>query len=149
MQPDPGHAVRGVWRPGLYFTNQVNEALGVTDTERLSAEQALQLLIERLYDLFLYIEPTTQGLQSFGHKSRELLILAVTEVENYWQRHARDAGLVGNRARRLNTRDYVKAKRRAVLGRLRGDPETIFIGSANKAICGVVGAKSHPIHWVV
>lgn len=110
MQRGPGHAVRGVWRPGLYFTPQVNEALGVTDTERLSAEQALQLLIERLYDLFLYVEPTPQGLQSFGHKSRELLILAATEVENYWQRHARDAGMVATRGRSLNTTDYVKLK---------------------------------------
>lgn len=110
MQRDPGRAIRGVWRPGLYFTAQVNEALGVTDNERLSAEQALQLLIERLYDLFLYVEPNTLGLQSFGHKSRELLILAATEVENYWQRHARDAGLVGNRGRSLNTTDYVRLK---------------------------------------
>ncbi len=110
MQRDPGRAIRGVWRPGLYFTSQVNEALGVTDNERLSAEQSLQLLVERLYDLFLYVEPNHLGLQSFGHKSRELLILAATEVENYWQRHAREAGLVGNRGRSLNTTDYVRLK---------------------------------------
>ncbi|MBK0022221.1 hypothetical protein IAE29_12890 [Ochrobactrum sp. S46] len=82
----------------------------MTDTERLSAEQSLQLLIERLYDLFLFVEPTRQGLKSFSHKSRELLILAATEVENYWQRHARDAGLVGNRGRSLKTSDYVRLK---------------------------------------
>lgn len=110
MQRDPGRAIRGVWRPGLYFTSQVNEALGVTDNERLSSEQSLQLLVERLYDLFLYVEPNHLGLQSFGHKSRELLILAATEVENYWQRHTREAGLVGNRGRSLNTTDYVRLK---------------------------------------
>ncbi|WP_417684935.1 hypothetical protein [Roseibium sp.] len=110
MRRDPGHAVRGVWRPGIYFAAHANEALGVTDPERLSAEQALQLLIERLYDLFLYVEPNAHGLRSFGHKTRELLILAATEVENYWQRHARDAGLVGNRGRSLNTTDYVSLK---------------------------------------
>ena len=110
MRYDPGHAVRGVWRPGLYFAAQVNEALGVTDAERLSAEQALQLLIERLYDLFLYVEPNAHGVRSFGHKTRELLILAATEVESYWQRHARDGGLVGNRGRSLNTSDYVRLK---------------------------------------
>ncbi|MCR6634758.1 hypothetical protein [Devosia sp.] len=110
MQRQPGHAVQGVWRPGLYYTAQVNQALGVTDADRLSAEQALHLLLERLYDLFLYVQPTAQGLQSFGHKSRELLILAATEVENYWQRHARDAGLTGNGGRSLKTTDYVRLK---------------------------------------
>ncbi|CAN7288230.1 hypothetical protein [Devosia sp. LjRoot3] len=110
MQRPHGHAVQGVWRPGLYYTAQVNQALGVTDADRLSAEQALHLLLERLYDLFLYVQPTAQGLLSFGHKSRELLILAATEVENYWQRHARDAGLTGNGARSLKTTDYVRLK---------------------------------------
>lgn len=38
------------------------------------------------------------------------MILASTEVENYWQRHARDAGMLATRTRSLNTGDYVKLK---------------------------------------
>lgn len=105
LNNDFGEVINSVWRPSLYFQTDIRQALSVNDHERLSAEQSLYLLIQKLYDLFLYIEPSTQGQMSYGHKTRELLILACTEVENAWQKYMKVAG--ETRAR-LTTNDYVK-----------------------------------------
>ena len=118
MTSTVGHAVAGVWRPGLLFQNHINHALGVTDSERLSADQALGLLIEKLYDLFLYIEPTQTGLAAYGHKTRELLILAATEAENAWRRYAAQGGILAQGGR-YTTNDYVRLKAPLFLGEYR------------------------------
>jgi len=68
-----GHTIRGVWRPGLYFFEEIAQGLGVAEPEQRSAEQALRLLIERLDELLLYIEPNSNGLKAYGHKTRVIL----------------------------------------------------------------------------
>ena len=84
MQLPAGTVVDGVWRPGLNWEDQIFQALGTDRIARRGAEQALHGLVERLADLLLYIEPGGAGLGSYGPKSRELLILACTEVETTW-----------------------------------------------------------------
>jgi len=103
----PGETVRGVWRPGLYFYEETLQGLGNTETDLRMAEQALRLLLERLDELFLYIEPDTHGLQAFSHKTRELLILACTELENSWKAYMRTAGVTPTGSD-FTTRDYVR-----------------------------------------
>lgn len=105
---DVGATVSAVWRPGLYFDDHFLQAIGNSEKEFSSAGQALRLLLERLDELLLYIEPSQGGLASYGHKSRELLILACTEVENQWRRLLTLANYRNAVGRHLTTTDYVK-----------------------------------------
>ncbi|NET58207.1 MAG: hypothetical protein F6K47_19240, partial [Symploca sp. SIO2E6] len=104
---DVGDVVDYVWRPGIYYQEQIYQALSTNESEQRAAEQALRLLIDYLDNLFIYIEPSPSGLQSYSHKTRELLILACTEVENYWTQYMNRAGATPS-ARYFNTKDYVK-----------------------------------------
>jgi hypothetical protein len=99
--------VEGVWRPGLVWEEQVFQALNVNQVSRRSAEQALHGLVERLTDLLLYLEPEGAGLTAYGQRTRELLILACTEVENLWIQFLSIAGLQEPQ-RGFNTTHYVK-----------------------------------------
>ena len=103
-----GSAMRGVWRPGLYFLAETLQALGNTESEQRSSEQSLRLLVERLDELLLYIEPDTHGLQAYSHKTRELLILACTEIENSWKYYMRLGGASPLNGNEFTTKDYVR-----------------------------------------
>lgn len=102
---DVGKIVKHVWRPGLCI--DIPKALEINSSEKTRAQRELRILIERLGDILLYIEPSSQSLQSFGHKIRELLILTCTAIESIWQSYLR---LAGNLPDRPTTRDYVKLK---------------------------------------
>jgi hypothetical protein len=104
---DAGTAVSGVWRPGLYWDEQLLQALGTDRIERRSAEQALHGLVERLSDLLLYVEPEGPGLNAYSARSRELLILASTEAENYWTHYLTAAGQTAPK-NGFSTNHYVK-----------------------------------------
>jgi hypothetical protein len=106
MQHEVGSVVAGVWRPGLFSQTHRFQALETTRPEQRAAEQALYLLVERLNDLFLYVEPNAGGLDSYGPKTRELLILACTEVENLWSDYIRRAR--GAVKKSYTTKDYVR-----------------------------------------
>lgn len=108
LNVEVGHSIEGVWRPSLYYNSDTFQALNVTKTQMRLVEQALRLLIDRLDELFLYIEPDVNGLQTYSHKTRELLILASTEVENFWKHYMNKAGVTPMNARTYTTKDYVK-----------------------------------------
>ena len=103
-----GHSIAGVWRPGISNYDDIRQGLGTTDAERHEHLQSIRLLIERLDELFLYIEPSQNGMLNFSHKSRELLILGCTEVENNWKRYLQAANVVPMNGRDYTTNDYVK-----------------------------------------
>lgn len=111
-----GHSIDGVWRPSLYFYEDIQNALRIDTYEQRSAEQALRILLDKLDDIFLYVEPDQNGIRSFGHKSRELLILACTEVENMWTSFFNKAGITSSNGRRFTTQDYVKLLPKLCLG---------------------------------
>jgi hypothetical protein len=113
MQLEVGNVISGVWRPGLYYQDQTLQALGGSEEALRSAEQALRLLVERLDELLLYIEPSANGLASYSHKTRELLILACTEVENQLKQYLRLAGY--EKEEDLSMNDYVKLEPRLYL----------------------------------
>lgn len=107
MSGVPGRVISGVWRPGLFLKKEVHQALNIDEYAQRSAEQALRVLIEKLDDILLYIEPSPLGLQAYGHRCRELLILACTEVENFWGSYMRLAN-VSAAGRVYTTNDYVR-----------------------------------------
>jgi hypothetical protein len=45
---------------------------------------ALKLLLTKMQDVFETVEPGELNLQTYGHKIRELLLLAAMEVEASW-----------------------------------------------------------------
>ena len=106
MQLEVGNVIAAVWRPGLYYQSETPQALGGSETDVRSTEQALRMLVERLDELLLYVEPSANGLASYSHKTRELLILACTEAENQMKRYLTLANCP--REGGLNTRDYVR-----------------------------------------
>lgn len=112
---DIGHSIKGVWRPGLYYTTDVIQAIGTTEHERFLSEQAIRVLIQKLDEIFLFIEPHNSTKDTFSHKIRELLILTCTEIENFWNSYLIQCGLVPNR-NGFTTNDYVKLKDKLYLG---------------------------------
>lgn len=107
LELEVGHSTKGVWRPSLYYYEDTYQALGVTENEMRLSEYSLRLLIQKLDEIFLYIEPDVLSLNTYSHKTRELLILACTEVENFWQYYMNQSGQrpIG---RNYTTKDYVK-----------------------------------------
>jgi hypothetical protein len=107
LEHQAGSVVAGVWRPGLYYEDQIFQALGTNRVERRAAEQSLYVLVERLNEILLFVEPEGAGLDAYGAKSRELLILAATEAENTWTQYMRLAN-VSPSGQGYTTRDYVR-----------------------------------------
>lgn len=105
-----GNIISHVWRPGLCL--DIPKALNINEGEKARAKRELKILIEKLHEILLYIEPDTICLNTYGHKIRELLILACTECENSWASYIR---LAGNTSDRLTTCDYVKLKEKLFL----------------------------------
>lgn len=105
---DVGETVSTVWRPGIEDYDDIRAGLGTTDFERHQALQTIRLLLERLDDIFVYMEPTLHSLQAHSHKTRELLILAATEAENSWARYLRTATAAPANGNFYTTNDYVR-----------------------------------------
>jgi hypothetical protein len=45
---------------------------------------SLHILLKKLEELFETVEPTEANLTAYGHKIREILLLACMEVESSW-----------------------------------------------------------------
>lgn len=103
-----GHCIKGVWRPSLYYYDDIFQALEVNENEMRLSEYSLRLLVQKLDEIFLYIEPDSSSLNTYSHKTRELLILACTEVENFWQYYMTQAAARPQNGRNFTTMDYVK-----------------------------------------
>jgi hypothetical protein len=108
LQLEPGNTIKGIWRPSLYYWQDIENALEINPSEQRSQEQALRILVEKLDELLMFIEPSIDGLKSYSHKTRELLILACTEVENQWTALLNLANHTPLRGRNFTTNDYVK-----------------------------------------
>ena len=113
MKYDVGHTIEGVWRPSLYFWEDTCSALKVNISKQVAQEQSIRLLVQELDELLFYIDPSTEGLESYSHKTRELLILSCTEVENQWHTFFQRSNFSPLNERFFTTNDYVK-----LLGRL-------------------------------
>jgi hypothetical protein len=106
---DVGLSIEAVWRPGIFFDADMFAGLAQTSIDLRVAEQRLLLILERLDEIFLFVEPTKESLDAFGHKTRELLILACTEVEAYWKYYLVKAGVTEPK-HGFRTTDYARVK---------------------------------------
>jgi hypothetical protein len=106
---DVGQSVSGVWRPGIYYDDNMLTGLEQTNSDLRLAEQRLLLLMQRLDELLLFVEPTSTSLAVFSHKSRELLILACTAIEAQWRYFLELAGVAAP-PHGFRTSDYVKLR---------------------------------------
>jgi hypothetical protein len=85
-------------------------SLNFTVAERRAAELPLLLILERLNDILLYVEPDPSLLATFGYKQRELLLLSATEVEAQW-RWFLERGGIKPTGQGFSTNDYVRLGR--------------------------------------
>ncbi|HUS88885.1 MAG TPA: hypothetical protein VMW91_05860 [Desulfosporosinus sp.] len=115
MDTEVGQTVDSIWRPCLYYEDEINEALNIDKFEQRSCEQALRILIDKLDSLFWYIEPEGKGLEAYSHKTRELLILACTETENHLKALLKKANASPINGKTFTTKDYVKLCKKAHL----------------------------------
>ncbi|WP_010520246.1 hypothetical protein [Aquimarina agarivorans] len=102
-----GETTKRVWRPGLLDYSKMQVSLNNSEIELRDSMQSLRVLLNKLDELFLYIEPQGNGINSYSYKTRELLILACTEVENSWTNYFKFSGIQPS-GRNYNTNDYVK-----------------------------------------
>jgi hypothetical protein len=102
-----GATITGVWRPGLFYADETLQGLGGTDAELRDSEQALLLLVQRLDELLLFIQPSKKTLDTYSHKTRELLILACTEIEAQWKYYMSLSSLTAPKGG-FSTNHYIK-----------------------------------------
>lgn len=97
---------------------------------QLSAKNAAASLYQELESVFRYMEPAEQNLKAYGHKLRELLILACTEVEANWRGILIENTASPDNSRQYKTTDYFKLKEPLRLGAWK-----IALKSYSKAPC--------------
>ncbi|MBN1281636.1 MAG: hypothetical protein JW985_01565 [Alphaproteobacteria bacterium] len=102
---DVGQAIKYVWRPGLRVN--IETVLETKIDERAKSKIDLKILMQKLDEILLYLEPTADSLNTYGHKLRELLILSCTEIENSWGEYLKLSGLSITRP---TTNEYVRLK---------------------------------------
>ncbi|MGE0708612.1 MAG: hypothetical protein AB7N76_12670 [Planctomycetota bacterium] len=93
-----------IWRPGgpSPFADQGG---GVLQEVFLTSCSAVLGLLGYLTELFRALEPVPHNAGAYGHKTRELLLLACMEVESAWSGVLRANGYPGDR---WSTNQYVK-----------------------------------------
>lgn len=96
----PGHYYPRIVRKNINF-NYINN-------DFLQDSRAYQNIQSSLDELFNYIEPSEINFLSHGHKIRELLIIACTEVEYLLQKMLVENGYTEKEM--YTTRDYIKCK---------------------------------------
>ncbi|MBD2181874.1 hypothetical protein H6S82_00200 [Planktothrix sp. FACHB-1355] len=98
----PGQFYKRMWHPPDYLPRKklISNPEGFTQSLIV-----IELLIRKMQELFLTVEPCRKNLFSFGHKIRELLLLACMEVETSWVGILKEHEYTKNR---YKTNDYVK-----------------------------------------
>src|SRR5690606_5111386 len=98
----PGEFYPRIWRG---HEHPPSGEVGLLDAET-STRRVAYSLSDQLDRIFWYVEPTQNNRTSYGHRLRELLIVACTEVESSWKSilKAHQYTLTG----RWNTKDYVR-----------------------------------------
>lgn len=102
-----GDTFKSIWRPGLSFDSMVYDGVGSSMTSRHQGLITIRILLKKLEDILEYVELSDISLHTYSHKSRELLILACTEVENQFQRYMSELNIPAI-GRNYSTSDYVK-----------------------------------------
>jgi hypothetical protein len=107
----PGKCYKRMWRP-LVCTGSLTQT--VSQEKRNESFIALRILLNRLEDIFETVEPTESNSSVYGHKIREILLLACMEVESSWSAVLRENNYVTTK-RNLDTTDYIKLNKPMLL----------------------------------
>ncbi len=93
-----GVKYKHIWKPLMNV--KIQDELNFSTIDLCRAKRDLAILIQKLQEILLYIEPSEEGLKAYSHKIKELLILACTEVENSFKYY--------NLGNNQKTSDYIK-----------------------------------------
>lgn len=74
-----GVKYKHIWKP--LMGNNIEEELNFSIPEAYRAKRDLGILVQKLQELLLYVEPSSDGLKAYSHKARELLFLACSDLE--------------------------------------------------------------------
>lgn len=125
MELGPAEYYPRIARPDALGDGQMPTAPNIDLSYAANSKAQLLLLVRRLENICLAVQPSATTLEVYGHEIRNLLILAATEAEMHWR-----GVLKANRADvkpRLTTSDYVKLLTPLKLGdyeiRFRGYPD--------------------------
>ena len=77
---DIGWKYKHVWKPLMNV--HIEKELDITQVELFHAKRDLGILIQKLQEILLFIEPSEDGLKAYSHKIRELLFLACSDLES-------------------------------------------------------------------
>lgn len=100
---EPGVYFPRMWRgsfPGLKNDNLVNSRDAIT-----KSTVSGQILFDKLFEIFTYVEPDINKLDVYSHKLREILLLACMEVESCWTAILKANGYNSSN---YSTKQYIK-----------------------------------------
>ncbi len=80
-----GIKYKHIWKP--FLQDDLNTELDFTVPELYRSRRDLGILIQKLQDVLLYVEPSKEGLQAYSHKMRELLFLACSDLESIFKKY--------------------------------------------------------------
>ena len=82
---DIGWKYKHIWKP-LMNVN-IQKELDFSLVDLCHAKRDLGILIQKLQEILLYVEPSSEGLKAYSHKIRELLILSCTDLESTFKKY--------------------------------------------------------------
>ncbi len=95
---DVGVKFKNIWKP--FIQDKVTRELNFDIPTLYRTKRNLSILVQKLQEILLFVEPSRNCLQTYSHKIKELLILACTEIENSFKTY--------NFGKNERTTDYVK-----------------------------------------
>lgn len=75
-----GWKFKHIWKPLLNV--HIEKELDITQIELFHAKRDLGILIQKMQEILLFVEPSKEGLKAYSHKIRELLFLACSDLES-------------------------------------------------------------------
>lgn len=93
-----GVKYKHIWKP--LMQNSIEKELDFTIPEAYRAKRDLGILVQKLQELLLFVEPSKEGLKAYSHKARELLFLACSDLECSLKKY--------NFGKNDSMKDYVK-----------------------------------------
>ncbi len=103
----PGTYYKRIWRP-----QQSNPPCPQPPVDReklINSLVTLKILLTRLEELFETIEPRNDNMSVYGHKIREIILLACMEVESSWSAVLNENNFK-TKGKFFTTKDYFKLK---------------------------------------
>lgn len=110
-----GHHFPRMWRASYYLGDPVGsespvDPLSTYGEIYTQSVVAAESLFDELNPLFRYVEPSPANSNSYGHRCRELAILACTEVEACFRGVLLANTAPSSHAERYSTKDYIRLK---------------------------------------